>query len=204
MSWITKRIPKCTCGVEFDTRSAILSPNSWDVSFLSSSAMDRLHKSSSALALTFQKVVKTREHTNPYLGGECLVLYPSEHHLRREGLTCIISAGASASCLGYMLPVAQEVISIPPSRSQIAYSESSPGVSGLHMLALRLQAASVALPSSTATTNPPLMFTKAAPTFALCPESTLPLASSAHTPNHLCRRLASSSPSLLQVLCSCS
>lgn len=87
-------MPNSTYGVEFDTRSAILSPSSWDVSFLSSLATDRLHKSSSALTLTFQKVVKTKEHTNPYLGGECLVLYPSEHHLRSEGLTRLLSAGA--------------------------------------------------------------------------------------------------------------
>ena len=94
MSWITKGTLKSTCGVEFDTRSAILSPNSWDVSFLSSSAMDRLHKWSSALTRTFPKAVKTKEHTNPYHGGECLVLYSSEHHLWSEGLTRLLSAGA--------------------------------------------------------------------------------------------------------------
>src|SRR5437660_3359455 len=98
-----------------------------------------------------------------------------------------------------MLQVAQADISILPSRSQIAYSGSSPGVSGLHMLALRLQAASVVLLSSTATTSPPLMFTKAAPTFELFPERTLLLVSFAHTPSHLCPRLASSSTSSLQV-----
>src|SRR5436305_14666056 len=103
-----------------------------------------------------------------------------------------------------MLQVAQEDISILPSRSQIAYSESSPGVNGLHTPALKLQAASVVLLSSTATTNLLLMFTKAAPTFELFPGRTLLLASSARTPNHSCQRLASSSPSSLQVRCSCS
>ena len=93
-SWITKGTLKSTCGVEFDTRSAILSPNSWDVSFLSSLVTDQLHKSSSALTLIFQKAVKTKENTNPYLGGECLVLHLSERHLQSEGLTRLLSAGA--------------------------------------------------------------------------------------------------------------
>src|SRR4051794_23181248 len=103
-----------------------------------------------------------------------------------------------------MLQVAQEDISILLSRLQIAYSGNSLGVSGLHTLALKLRAASVVPLSSTATTNPPSMFTKATPTFELSPESTLLLVSSARTPSHLCRRLASSSLSSLQVRCSCS